>query len=118
MIARRRAGAPAFALALALAAGVVACSNDPWKAKDAPKVPPDEQFRTGVEVGYDAWIWHCYEGHRIVITQSGSAFFGASAPKTNRGACGAPLAVESDFPEHRGQIPDGYRWPGSKPARP
>lgn len=100
--------------------GVAACSNEPWKASDAPKVPPDEQFRTGHEVGYDAWIWHCYEGKRVVITQAGSALLGTSRAKTSRGPCGTPLPTEADFPppERRGEIPDGVRWPGSKPAPP
>jgi hypothetical protein len=100
--------------------GMLACGGSPWKSKDAPKTAPDEQFRTGVEVGYDAWIWSCYEGHRVVITQSGSACFGTGSPRMTKGPCGAPLAVEADFPEpgHRHEIPDGYRWPGSKPAEP
>ena len=104
-----------------LVLGTIACGGSPWAAKDAPKTPPDEQFRTGVEVGYDAWIWHCYEGQRIVITQSGSAGFGTSAPRRSTGPCGAPLASERGFSkenEGRQEIPDSYRWPGSRPAPP
>ena len=103
-----------------LTLGLLACSRHPWTAADAPKAPPDEQFRTGVEVGYDAWIWHCYEGKRVVITQSGSACFGTSAPRTSRGPCGAPLETEKDVPDERSRhaVPDGYRWPGSPPEAP
>ena len=95
---------------------LVACHDPPWESPDAPKAPPDEQFRTGVEVGYDAWIWHCYEGQRVVITQAGSAYFGPSVPKTAKGPCGTPLPAESDFPppQQRDEIPPGYRWPGSE----
>ena len=94
---------------------LVACHDKPWTAEDSPKSPPDEQFRTGVEAGADVWIWHCYEGERVVITQAGSAFFGTWEPVTHRGPCGAPLANESSFPpqNQRDEIPEGYRWPGS-----
>ena len=30
-----------------LSLGLIACGRSPWAAPDAPKVPPDEQFRTG-----------------------------------------------------------------------
>ena len=103
-----------------LSLGLIACGRSPWAAPDAPKVPPDEQFRTGVEVGYDAWVWHCYAGKRVVITQSGSACFGTSAPRRSSGPCGAPLDAEQRFPKEgdRHDVPDGYRWPGSAPAAP
>jgi hypothetical protein len=100
--------------------GMLACGGSAWDMKGAPKSPPDEQFRTGVEVGYDAWLWHCYEGHRVLVTQSGSACFGTGRPQMQSGPCGASLAGESAFPEpiRRHEIPDGYRWPGSKPDAP
>lgn len=96
---------------------LLACGDKPWSRKDAPSIPPDEQFRTGHEAGYDAWIWHCYAGQRIVITQSSSALLGASAPRTTRGPCGAPLALEAGFPPPRRRypVPPSVRWPGSKP---
>jgi hypothetical protein len=92
---------------------LIACHDDPWTSQDAPKVRPDEEFRTGTEAGFDVWIWHCYEGQRIVIMQHGSAFFGAGRPQTTTGPCGAPLSVESKFPpsERQNEIPEGYRWP-------
>jgi hypothetical protein len=96
---------------------VVACGPTAWKTKDAPKTSPDVQFRTGHEVGYDAWLWYCYQGQRVLITQSSSACFGASTPRAQRGPCGTPLAGEAslDPPERRYEIPEGYRWPNSTP---
>jgi hypothetical protein len=100
--------------------GMLACGRSAWDMKGAPTSPPDEQFRTGVEVGYDAWLWHCYEGHRVLVTQSSSACFGAARPRMEAGPCGAPLPGEASFPapDRRDHVPDGYRWPGSKPDPP
>jgi hypothetical protein len=106
-----------FYLAIILA--MLACSGKAWDVKGAPSTPPDEQFRTGVEVGYDAYVWHCYMGERIVVTQRSSACFGTSKPVLHKGPCGAPLAAESSFPAADGggrdDIPGSYRWPGSPP---
>lgn len=105
---------PRASLLLAL---VAACGPSAWSAKDTPKKSPDVQFRTGVEVGYDAWLWHCYEGQRVLVTQSGSACFGTSKPRIERGLCGTPLPAEAhlDPPERRHEIPEGSRWPNSTP---
>lgn len=96
---------------------LIACGSDAWKANGAPKTSPDVQFRTGVEVGYDAWLWNCYEGERVLVTQSGSACFGTSAPRVVRGPCGKPLPEEAQLapPESRHEIPEGSRWPNSTP---
>ena len=106
-----------FSVAIILA--TIACSGKAWDVKGAPSTPPDEQFRTGVEAGYDAYVWHCEKGERIVVTQYSSACFGARAPSIERGPCGAPLASETGFPAvdggRRGDIPAPYRWPGSPP---
>jgi hypothetical protein len=97
--------------------GAIACGRAAWTIPGAPRTAPDEQFRTGVESGYDAWVWHCYEGHRVVVTQASSACFGTRDAEMAKGPCGAPLAEESTFPpaERRDAIPDSLRWPGSKP---
>jgi len=104
---------------LALGLIMLGCSSKAWEVKGAPSAPPDEQFRTGVEAGYDAYVWYCYKGERIVVTQSSSALLGATKPQLHRGPCGAPLSVEADFPAvdggRRGDIPGPYRWPGSPP---
>ena len=90
-----------------------------WDMKGAPKRPPDEQYRTGTEVGDDLWVWHCYENERIVITQYSSAMCGAKAPRLERGPCGEPLAVEvANARRHPHPIPAGMRWPGSPPPPP
>lgn len=95
---------------------LLACGADPWKRKDAPKVPPDEQYRTGTEVGGDYWIWHCYEGHRVMISQSSSAFFGASGQRLERGPCDVPFPEEERAKQRgRSGMYGSMRWPGSPP---
>jgi hypothetical protein len=94
-----------------------ACGGNPWRVKDAPNVPPDEQFRTGTEAGEDVYVWQCYEGSRIVVSQWGSACYGSRAPIMEKGACGAPLPVESKYPsEVRKELLPPQRWPGSPGA--
>lgn len=113
MVAMRRV---VIGLGLSL---LLACGGDPWKRKDAPKVPPDEQYRTGTEVGSDYWIWHCYEGHRVMIAQSSSAFFGASGQRLERGPCDVPFPEEAEAKRRgRSGMYGSMRWPGSPPEPP
>jgi hypothetical protein len=95
-----------------------ACGGSPWSVKGAPGVPPDEQFRTGVEAGEDVYIWHCYRGSRVVVHQFGSACFGTRAPQMDEGPCGAPLPVEANYQPYERDggaqsMPDDMRWPGT-----
>jgi hypothetical protein len=113
---RTRLGAvplPVLAILLALS-----CGGSPWSVSGAPKSPPDEQFRTGVEVGEDVYVWHCYEGKRVVVTQTSSACFGARSPELASGACGAPLTSEARYndAQRKAGVPDSMRWPGSGPG--
>jgi hypothetical protein len=94
---------------------VIACGGRAWNVAGAPTKPPDEQFRTGVEAGDDVYIWHCYENNRVVVHQFGSACFGTRSPVIDRGPCGAPLSVESNYTYGRHGLPDDFRWPGSPP---
>jgi hypothetical protein len=98
-----------------------ACGGDPWGAKEAPNVPPDEQFRTGVEAGEDVYVWNCYQGSRIVVSQFGSACFGTRAPVLERGPCGARLPGEARFDGFyrdagAERLPPPQRWPGTTGA--
>jgi hypothetical protein len=102
---------------------VVSCGGRPWSVSGAPDVPPDMQFRTGVEAGEDIYVWNCFRGHRVVVRQFSSACFGSRAPVMERGACGARLASEAHDPDpsdggYSPGMPDDYRWPGSPPAPP
>jgi hypothetical protein len=114
-----------FSARVALAASLLplACGGAPWGATGAPDVPPDEQFRTGVEAGSDVYVWHCYRGSRVVVRQFGTACTGTRAPVVERGACGAPLPVEATFSvlDREGgapTVPRDRRWPGSADAGP
>lgn len=115
----RRFPPPIVLVILAL----VACSGAPWTVADAPRVPPDEQFRTGVEAGHDVYIWNCYEGKRVMITQFGSACFGTRAPQIERGPCGTPLPGEAHFPaDHYREagaagMPAAQHWPSTDAAQ-
>ncbi|MBX3232847.1 MAG: hypothetical protein KIT84_42505 [Labilithrix sp.] len=96
---------------------LLACSfQKPWDVKDAPKSPPDLQYRTGVEVGHDVYVWRCYEGKRVVVSQGGSAFCGASAPRLSTSACGP--GPEDEVAERAHDVPESLRWPGSPPPAP
>lgn len=97
---------------------LVACtSKRPWDVAGAPTVPPDLQYRTGVEVGSDEYVWYCYRGERVVVSQSSSAFCGASPPRLlKQGACGR--RPEDDEADRSSDVPDGLRWPGSPPPAP
>lgn len=105
--------------AVVLVLTILACGGTrPWNAPGAPKAPPDEQFRTGVEAGEHVYIWHCHEGARVMVTQFGSACFGTREPVVERGACGAPLPGEKRFEGYDRDagakaLPDTYKWPGS-----
>ena len=106
------------ALALVFLFVLVACGGAAWDVANAPKTPPDEQFRTGVEAGEDVYLWHCYEGHRVMVSQFGSACFGSRKPVVERGPCGAPLPGEQRFGAYEREagaerLPDSQRWPGS-----
>ena len=104
-------------LAALIIATLAACGPRAWSFKGAPDESPDEQFRTGVEVGYDAFLWRCHRGERVLVVQSGSACFGTSATRVERGPCGTPLPGEArlDPPPRRNEIPEGSRWPNSRP---
>lgn len=93
---------------------MLACGGNPWSVAGAPDVPPDAEFRTGVEAGEDVFIWECYKGSRVVVRQFGSACFGTRAPVLDKGPCGAPLAIEGSYAGvHHDNIPDSRRWPGT-----
>ncbi len=90
-----------------------------WDMSDAPKALPDEQYRTGTEVGSYLWVWHCYENERVVITQYSSAMCGAKRPQIEKGPCGGKLPSEvASARYHPHRISDGMRWPGTPPAPP
>lgn len=97
---------------------LVACGGAPWSAPGAPKAPPDEQFRTGVEAGEDVYVWSCYQNERVMVSQF-SGCFGSRAPVLERGPCGKALPSESRFGEPRQggtrgrAVPESQRWPGS-----
>lgn len=91
----------------------------PWEMKGAPTPPPDLQYRTGTEVGNDVYVWNCVNNEHVIIVQGSSAMCGASAPRAQRGPCGAKLPW--DDTSHDGRhynVPNGLRWPGSPPAPP
>jgi hypothetical protein len=103
----------------AILACLVACSGeDPWTMKGAPKAIPDEQVRTGVEAGADYWIWHCYEGQRVEIRRSSSAFCGAGPNRMTKSACDPRLFPERNEGARAHELPDPLRWPGSPPPDP
>jgi hypothetical protein len=101
--------------------GAIACSGAPWKVANAPTSPPDEQFQTGVEVGEEVYVWHCYQGSRVLVRQSSSACFGAGPTELYKGACGTVLPEETPYAARRdaggpGWMPESLRWPGSEGA--
>lgn len=115
MLERRRGSLLRFGRFGLLA--LIACGGPPWSVAGAPDAPPDRQFRTGVEAGLDVYVWECHKGERIVVFQHGSACFGTRPPVLTRGPCGAPLAVESQFPPldegHLHSVPESLQWPGT-----
>src|SRR5258708_3661534 len=92
-----------------------ACGGNPWSVAGAPDVPPDGEFRTGVEAGEDVYVWQCYKGSRVVVRQFGSACFGTRSPELDKGPCGSPLPSEAQYQSRGVQndtVPDTKRWPG------
>jgi hypothetical protein len=76
--------------------------------------PPDEQFQTGEEV----YVWHRYQGSRVLVRQSSSACFGAGPAHLYKGPCGAELPEEAPYAARRDAgapdyMPESLRWPGS-----
>lgn len=54
---------------------------------------PDKAFQTGTAVGYDVYIWECYQGRRIVLYHSSAEMF--SGPYTREEtACGQVTPIE------------------------
>ena len=73
------------ALALALGA-TLSCGAAALDMNGRPPGPPDETIRTGYEAGEDYYVWHCYEGSRVIIHQH-TSFFSRSSPVMERRPC-------------------------------
>lgn len=68
------------------------CSfNKPLVASDLPK--PDRAFQTGTAVGYNVYVWDCYQNKHVVVFNETSEF--RSGPYVREeSACGTLTPME------------------------
>lgn len=88
------------------------CCAKPWSLSDAPKVPPDVQYREpSATHGNDVYVWTCVDGQHVVISQY-SAEMTCASPKLETFPCGteSPLELQTPVAE-RDAVPASMRWP-------
>jgi hypothetical protein len=97
---------------LAAALLVLACA-DPWSVDGAPRVAPDEQYKTGGGFQYRVYVWRCHEGQRTLVYQGCSEYLGCDDPLIERAACDAGYTPKERELAQKEREPLGaaYRWP-------
>ncbi len=107
--------------ALGVSVLVFACADRPWALAGVPDVPPDEQFRLGVETFDNVYVWNCFHGKRVRIAQPGGACVGSTKAVMEESACGEMTrrerldAVDSGSEQSvsKERLPSSAQWPGS-----
>jgi hypothetical protein len=81
------------AVALGFAGALSGCWCTSMHVPGAPAVPPDEQYQTGSTHGYDVFVWRCFAGRHVVVSQF-SAEMTCGFAHLESSACGTLSEVE------------------------
>ena len=80
-------------LAALLLVALPGCCRSPWAAYPMP-VPPDHSCSTGGSThGDDVYVWDCYRGRRVVVSQYSSEMM-CSGAESDSAPCGQQTALE------------------------